>query len=236
MPRPSEPVLTWLRTMITKRGLNTASLASATKLDRNELRKALAGSEPMTLDMLMLLSNALNLSPADMGLAPELAAEDKPAGEATGDGAAAAAAPVPNADLVPNPWGNHPEQLFRIGFALGCDFFFIADTGALADSGVPAATIKSSGKNLSIGLDARFHADNAPRYDENGVTLTLSFDRLYDCHFPWASIRQVIFFPAPPEAHRPAERGADAGEPSQSGSSPPGATRERGHLRLVTDE
>jgi transcriptional regulator with XRE-family HTH domain len=221
MPRPSEPVLTWLRTMITKRGLNTASLASATKLDRNELRKALAGSEPMTLDMLMLLSNALNLSPADMGLAPESVPPEEPKEEP---------ARVPNAELIPNPWGNHPEQLFRIGFALGCDFFFIADTSVLADSGVPAATLKSSGKNLSIGLDARFHADNAPRYAEGGVTLTLSFDRLYDCHFPWTSIRQVIFFPAPPEAHKAPE--PEAAEPSSS----PGAPRERGHLRLVTDE
>jgi hypothetical protein len=175
----------------------------------------------------------LNLSPADMGLAPEAAAaaEKAESSEPTPE--------TPKADLVPNPWGNHPEQLFRIGFALGCDFFFIADTSALADSGVPAATLKSSGKNLSIGLDARFHADNAPRYDEAGVTLTLSFDRLYDCRFPWTSIRQVIFFPAPPEVHKSAERGPDTAEAptsSPSASSGGGSPRERGHLRLVTDE
>lgn len=224
MPRPSEPVLTWLRTMITKRGLNTAALATATQLDRNELRKALTGTTPMTLDMLMVLSNALELSPADMGLvAPQ---EPIPSAETT---------PAPSP--LPDPWGNHTEQLFRIGFALGCDFFFVAEVDKLGDSGVPAATLKGSGKDLPIELDARFHTDNAPRFDERGITLTLSFDKLYDCCFPWSSIRRVIFFPAPPEALGARPDTSPQSSTEQGGSaSPPNPTREKTHLRLVTDE
>lgn len=219
MPRSSEPVLAWLRTMIAKRGLNTAALAAKAQVDRNELRKALTGATPMTLDTLMAVSNALELNPADMGFAA-------PPAEAIASAEPPPSDPKP--PTLPDPWGNHPEQLFRMGFTLGCDFFFVAKTEQLQDSGVPAAVLKSSGKDISIALDARYHVDNAPRFDERGVTLTLSFDKLYECFFPWSSVRQVIFFPAP------------AAETSQQPASPSTETQKSGparpHLRLVTDE
>jgi hypothetical protein len=208
MPRASDPVLGWLRTLIEKRGLNTAEVANKAKLPRARLRKILTGSEPMLVDELLQLSTALEISPTDMGL-PEGAGAELP--EPDPD-----ALPQEIAPVKVDPWGNHPQQLFQIAFGLGCDFYFSAEVAQLADSGVPAKVLDQfRDGNVGIKLDALHHQDNAPRYDPDGITLTLSFDRLYDCRFPWASIQQIVFFPLRPEP------------PAQEGPKKP-------HLRLVT--
>jgi hypothetical protein len=67
-----------------------------------------------------------------------------------------------------------------------------------------------------------YHAYNEPRYHEHGITLTLSFDALYDCTFPWSAIKQFIFFPVSPDAQQPKPD-------SDEDKSPSGP-----HLRLVT--
>ena len=78
---------------------------------------------------------------------------------------------------------------------------FITKIDALGSSGVPAAVLAQY-KNgvLPIRLDAAYHRYNAPRYDDGGVTLTLSFDALYDCRFPYLAFQQVVFFPEPATA------------------------------------
>jgi DNA-binding Xre family transcriptional regulator len=201
---PSEPVLAWLRQLIDKRGLNTAEVAAKCELPRARVRKILTGAEPMTLDELLKISTALEISPGDLGLpgsAAEAEAEPEPPpvrlaedGETEG----------PKLGL--DPWGNHPEQLIRVGFALACDFLFLADGSQLEGSGLPAQVAQQYREtNLPIRLDAAYHRHNAPRYDPGGITLTLSFDGLYDCRFPWSSIRQVVFLPAPAEPVAPAE-------------------------------
>lgn len=192
MPRTSDPVLSWLRTLIEKRGLNTAEVANKAKLPRARLRKILTGSEPMLVDELLQLSTALDISPTDMGL-PEGTPDALPETDAE------ALPQVPQPVKV-DAWGNHPHQLFQIAFGLGCDFYFAAEVAQLADSGVPAKVLDQfRNGNVGIKLDALHHHDNAPQYDDDGITLTLSFDRIYVCRFPWASIQQVTFFPMRPE-------------------------------------
>lgn len=219
MARPSEPLLAWLRKMLKSKGLNTAHVADASGIARKRVRKILAGTEDMTVDELMMLSDSLQLDPADL----------------TGVGAADVAAEADDADVDPtaeldaidppmvDPWGNQPEQLFRIAFELGCDFFFLADTEHLDESGIPDHVLEPyQGRELPIKLDAAYHRYNEPRYDEDGITLTLSFDALYDCHFKWPCIKQFVLFPIQPEPAQPTEE--------EEEEQPAGVP----HLRLVT--
>lgn len=192
MSDASEPLLRMLRELMTRRGLNTAAVADAAGLDRTRVRRVLKGADPMTVNELMALGQALHIGPADLGL-PETTADHVP------HDAPPPGEPAPKLGI--DPWGNHPEQLFRVGFELGCDFLFLAKADELDGSGVPANVLgQFAGRDVPIRLDATYHRYNEPRYDARGVTLTLSFDALYDCRFPWSSIRQVMFFPAPPEA------------------------------------
>jgi len=208
MSRPSAPLLSWLRNMLKEKGLNTARVAESTGLPRARLRKVLAGTADMTVDELMLLSEALELDPTDLSsaaLAEVATAEPQAESEAE---------EFPRVD----PWGNQPEQLFKIAFALGCDFFFLIDAAQLADSGVPDSVAQQyAGRELPIRLDAAYHEYNDPKYSDEGIALTLSFDKLYDCHFPWSSVRQFVMFPITTELT------AETEEPP---SGP--------HLRLVT--
>lgn len=192
MPRTSDPVLSWLRTLIEKRGMNTAEVAQKAKLPRARVRKILTGTEPMWVDELLQISTALEVSPSDMGL-PEGTPEALP--ESDPEALPHVALPV-----KVDAWGNHPEQLFQVAFGLGCDFYFAAEVAQLADSGVPQ-NVRDQYRdgNLGIRLDAMFHKANAPRYEPEAITLTLSFDQLYDCRFPWTSIQQIVFFPLRPE-------------------------------------
>jgi hypothetical protein len=123
-----------------------------------------------------------------------------------------------------DPYGNHPEQLFRAAFALGIDFMFVVATDNLEDSGVPKSTLEQySGRELPIKLDAAFHVHNNPSYNDVGVSLTLSFDALYTCSFPWSVFRQFIFFPVIPDAIEEEEE-EEAPDPNSG----------RPKLRLVT--
>lgn len=215
MAGTKDPILSWLRDLISNRGMNTAALAKKTEIDRGRLRRLLSGSEPMLVDELMKISNALELSPADMGL-PQMEGVDDPI-------AVSEPAPVRAAD----PYGNHARQLFEVAFALGTTFYFAAAIDELADSGVPEHVLKQhEGRpELVISLDAAHHRNNDPRIGEEGITLTLSFDQLYDCTFPWSSVRRVVFDVEWVDEDAP-DSDPDDDEPNPSGNGP--------HLRLVT--
>lgn len=207
MGRPSDPVLKWLRALIDGRKLNTAALAEKSGLPRARLRRILTGNEPMLVDELLQISTTLEISPADMGL---------PEGTPEPD-----TLPLSSEAAPPglDPWGNHVEQLFRVAFTLGCDFHFSAEAAALEGSGVPESVLRSfRDRALPIELKAQFHQYNNPRYDPGGITLTLSFDALYDCRFPWSSVRHVLFLPQ-----------YDPQEPDQDEQK----ETSRPHLRLV---
>lgn len=213
MARPSEALLAWLRRLIESKQSSVADVAARTGIDRARLRKVLAGSEPMLLDELLLVSQTLDIKPTDFGL---------PAGAEVADELPPPPAPEPGAWKV-DPWGNHPEQLFRFAFDLGCDFYFTSDVTQLQASGVPSSVLDKHPRELGIKMDAAYHKYNAPRYSPVGVTLTLSFDALYDCTFPWVAIRQVVLWPATPEVAP-----APAPEPAEP------APKKGSHLRLVT--
>jgi len=210
MASPSEPLLQWLREILHKKGLNTALAAKNAGIKRSRARRILSGVEPMTVDELLQLCEALSLSPADMGApVPLPEAAEPPEVE-----------DLDPADFTPtvNPWLNHHKQLFQIAFALGSDFAFTARVDALSDSGIPASVLDMQrGNEMMIQLDALYHSYNNPVYETDHVTLTLSFDAVYDCRFPWEAIQRVFFSPVPL-----ADLEGDADEPQTP------------HLRLVT--
>lgn len=219
MPRPSEPLLAWLREKADERGLNTAALATRAELTRARVRKLLTGKEPMLVDELLALSQALELSPADMGV-PEIPDEELPEGATSGPLAVVEDDDGPRVD----PYANHHRQLLEVAFALGCDFAMTAYPEELTDSGIPRHVLDAHlGRLMLIQLDAAYHSYNNPRYDDGGITLTLSFDALYDVRFPWSAIHQVIMTPAPWEEDDDEDLDDDD-EPSEDGPK----------LRLVT--
>lgn len=204
MTRPSDPLLKWLRAQLDSRGMNTASLATKLGMPRADVRRVLTGAEPMTVDDLLRISEAVGLTAEDMGLAGPAAAEEAlDAAEEAEDGA---------------HWGNQPEALFRLGFDLGIDFTFFVDVSALTDWGGPEDVLDGFvGKEMPIRLDAAYHEFMDPIFEERGVKLTLSFDKLYRCTFPWVSIARVLFVPFPPalpeEEEAPPEPDPDKGPP-----------------------
>ncbi|MCB9684739.1 MAG: helix-turn-helix transcriptional regulator [Alphaproteobacteria bacterium] len=215
MGRPSDQVLAWLRKIMTDRNVNTASLAERVSIPRARMRKLLSGAEPMLVDELLAISQALEISPADMGM-PDLE---------EGDQLAESPAP-PGATGGTDPFGNHPAQLMRMAFDLGCDVQFVCDAALIQDSGVPRQVLDAHrGRPLAIRLDAAYHAYNEPRFDEAALTLVLSFDALYTCVFPWRAFGHITFFPAPWEGVTQAE---EHPEPE-----PESEERPRPHLRLV---
>ena len=194
MSRTNE-LLRWLRDVIEDRSLNVAALADKAGIARERLRTVLVGNEAMTVEELLSVSEALEISPSDFGFSPRGQNPEPRVLPLRGVGPTERA---PGLEI--DPYGNHPRQLFEFGFELGCDFLFYAKTDELAESGVPRDVLaRFTPRDVAIKLDAAYQPYNEPRYDEDAITLTLSFDALYDCRFPWTSIRQVVFFPAPPE-------------------------------------
>jgi len=183
----------------------------------------------MTVDELLSISQALEVSPADMGLgladeesvAPTEVEEDS--AEDGKDTLIDLLPDEPDRALYLDPFGNHRHQLFVVLVDLGCDFSFLCQTDALKDSGIPAEVLeRHAGRPMLITLDAAYHRYNNPRYDEEAVTLTLSFDALHECRFPWTAIQEIIATPGSGDPDQ--EEGEDASE---------GDTKRPTHLRLV---
>lgn len=210
MSRPSEPLLEWIRNLLKTRGINTATLAKQAGLSRGRVRKVLAGQDDLTVDELMSLAGALDLQVADFPVELPEPSEAAPKTEATAE------EPASHLDA----FASHHRQLFETAFALGIDFGFTADPEQLQDSGVPKHVLKTyADRMMFITLDAAYHSYNNPQIDDDEIALTLSFDTLYTCRFPYAAISQIIFNPDPEPTPAPEED-----EDNNTGS----------HLRLVT--
>ncbi|MFT4623434.1 MAG: hypothetical protein ACI8PZ_002090 [Myxococcota bacterium] len=230
MSRPSDPLLRWLREMLDKREMNVAALSQRCGIPRPRLRRVLSGGDPMQVDELLTISQALELDPSELGLAAPGELEVEGAATslsvAPSGNAALKAPPEEPTGVTVDPWGNHARQLLEVAFGLGCDFFFFSEVDLLADSGVPEAVLsKYKGSRLPLKLDGAYHSYNRPRYTDTDVTLDLSFDAVYTCKFPWNAIKQVVFYPPPPSETMGDDGGDDTTEPE-----PP----KRSHLRLVT--
>lgn len=213
--RPSAPVLRLLREVARKKGFNTSALAAAANIDRARLKHVLGGAEPLTVDELLQLSQALELEVADLASVPEETQE------APGPRVLEARGPGAEEPLVLDPYGNHAEQILKLGFGLGCDLHVVLSTAELAESGVPRHVLARFPEKIPLRFDGIYHRAIDPRFLPDGVQLNLSFDTLYTCVAPWRSFVQVTLFPLPP---------AEAAEPP-----PPPAPSgpRRGHLRLV---
>lgn len=236
--RPSEPLLQLLRDVARTKGLNTAALAKAADIPRARLKHVLAGSEALTVDELIGLSQALEISAGDMaGIPTDLpTAEPKDALESGPEavpsrrgGAALATVDDGPPPIHIDPFGNHAEQMLTLGFGLGCDIHVVLDTTKLEDTGVPPATIARFPERLPLHLEASYHRHHDPRFLPEALQLTLSFDALYTCTLPWAAFQQVTLFPLAPE---PPEAPAPEPDPEPE-STPEPPSRRGGHLRLV---
>ena len=193
---PSEQLTRFIRETAAKRGLNTAALANEAGVPRSELKHVLAGGATLTVDMLVALAGALALGPEELAL---LNAEDLDGGEPSSV-SPAIAPPTELVDLPElNPYGNHAEQILRLGFALGCDIHVVLHTDRLEESGIPSSTIDQFPDLLPIKLDAAYHHHNDPRFLPEAIVLVLSFDSLYTTTIPWEAFDQITLIPIEPE-------------------------------------
>lgn len=187
--RPSEPILAWLRNALKAKQLNVAALAEKTGEPRRDIKRVLSGREPLTVDQLMGWTKALELSMEELMSVPEELPE--PAEPMLAD----------EERFIVDPWGIQAESALKLAFAMGADFTFLARTEELKNSGVPEMTLQNAAFKdvLPIRLEAAYHRYNKPEYDAQGVTLTLSFDTIRHCRFPWSSIVEVRFHVLPPD-------------------------------------
>lgn len=220
--RQSDVLLVKIREALGRRGWNTAALAEAMGEDRKRIRAVLAGREPLTVDDFGRMVQVLEISPGELGIHVEaggVVAEGETGGSVdevppggSGDGSGVPLGVVKETPAeedeawTVDPYGPQAEQLFRMGFGLGIDIHFMADTTELRESGVPGAVLARFPKQMPITLPAAYHRHMKPRFHEDGIELQLSFDRLYGCFFPWSAIQQVTFFPErQPVATKPPE-------------------------------
>ena len=188
-----DAVLEMVRETMASKGLNSAALAQMVGEERKGLRRALSGQSTISLELFLKLAEALEIAPEDLPLrVAEL--PPVPVEEVAGEG------------FELDPFGIQGEQAFRLGFALGVDFLFVAEASQLSDSGIPASVLEQWPEEIVLKLDAAYHRHNAPQFSEEGVSLNLSFDTVYSCFLPWSAIHKVVFnleAPEPPSLESP---------------------------------
>ena len=175
-------------------------------MERKQLKRILSQEVPLTIKDFLRISQALDLQETLMQNMPQEASGDPP------PKTIAIAKPVSEDIWKPDPLGNHAEQLISMGFALGCNMLLLCQTSLLEGSNIPKAVLERFKPRIPIQLEAQYHPYNKPQYYPEGLELRLSFDALYTCFFPWASIEQVSFFPqydAPSEDSEDSDTGPD---------------------------
>jgi hypothetical protein len=220
--RPSLPLVKILRDAAQEKGLNTAAVAKLAGLERARTKHVLSGAEALTVDEFILLAGALELDA--LGLQAAITVEEK-AQEAAPSATPPVLTEADEGYLAPqviDPWGNHSEQVLKMGFGLGTDMFMVLDSAQVQEIGLPADVVERFEDGLPIKLDASFHQHHDPRFLPEGLQITLSFDALYTVCIPWPAIRQITLFPLPPADGEPVDTEED--EPHVLGAS---------HLRLV---
>jgi len=220
--RPSEPLLAMLRKVAGEKKLNTAALARAAEVPRSRMKHILAGSEPMTVDEFIQLSQVLELDPTGMAESLE---EDAVAEEEAEPGPELRTiSQRETVGLDVDPLGNHAWQILQLGIMLGVDMFVVLDASKLTGSGVPRQVLDRYPEHLPLRLDAAYHHHHQATYLPVGLQARLSFDALYTCVIPWDAFTEVRMSPLAPDPVEPEPEP----EPEPSDSKP-----RRGHLRLV---
>jgi len=202
--RPSDPLLKLLRDALQKRGGSTAELAARLGMDRAELKRRLSGTEDLTIDQFLRLAEALELQKDVAGLAAVEAPEPEAEGEVAGTESVPAVHTLRGADEASglDTFENPARELVRGGFGWGLDMFLQFDATQLTASGVPESVLRKFPETLPIRLEARWHRHNRPDFGDESLTVSLSFDALRVCTFPWSALRTVSFT-IPPEATAP---------------------------------
>jgi len=223
MSRPSDPLLEMLRKVAKQKKMNTAALARAANVPRGRMKHILAGSEPMTVDELIMLSQVLELDPTGMAAAEmEQQAEEE---EVQARPGLRSLHRRESPEFVIDPMGNHAQQILQVGFMLGVDIFLILDSTQLENSGIPQTVRGRYPERLPLTLDAAYHRHHQATYLPEGLQVRLSFDALYTCVLPWAAFISIHLSPLPPDPIAP----EPDPEPEPEATNKP----RRGHLRLV---
>lgn len=225
--RPSQPVLDIIRRVAKDKGMNTAALARKVEMPRAQLKHILAGSQPMTVDELILLTQALEMDVAAMaGMPADAVADDDDGDEAEAATPLRSLSQRDTPEFEVDPYGNHAEQFLKLGFSLGTDMFIRLKTSELQTSGIPRDVLARYAEDLPLTLDAAYHRHHDPRFLPEGLQVVLSFDSLYTCVLPWEAFVQITSLPLPPE---PTDEPPEEVEPE----APEEPVFGRGHLRLV---
>ena len=207
MAESSNELLRLLRQLSNQRRLTPAVLAQRTGMSRGQVRRLLSGREPMLVDDLLKLSTAMELTPTDLGLGGIEGASSEGAETEAITEVGSPLEVLSSAEEESGYYSVHAAELVQTGFRLGCNFLLVCDTSLLQNSGVPDVVLtQHEGRPLTIQFDAAYHGYNKPRFDMDGLKVTLSFDALYECTFVWAAIQRVVFFPEMepvPEEHPP---------------------------------
>ena len=199
MPTPSQYILEGILSVLQEKQMSTGALAKQLGKSKKELKSILSGQSPLTVDDLSAIGGALKLEDSDlqkfMHLPDSIELSEPESQEMAGlQLSEGIEDPVGVETWNPNPVGTHARQVLRLGFALGCNLFFIANTKALQNSGIPEAVLKQYGEKLPIRLDSDFFHHYRPEYFDEGVEIRLSFDAVYTCFFPWHTFEQITFF------------------------------------------
>lgn len=179
-------LLAQIRKLLNEKGWNSAQLASVLNLDRRRMRNILAGKESLTVDTFFDIVEKLQITPSDLGFAVDSSKLDL--------------STVEEEDLknLPDVLFDESQQvveLFKLGFRLGIDMHFVADSSLLNKSGIPITVLSRFPQTIPIKLDAAFHKFNKPEFHEDSLQINLSFDGISTCYFPWKSVLQISFKP-----------------------------------------
>jgi len=202
MQSPSQYILEGLLAILKEKQLTTSALAKQVGKSKREVKSILSGQSPLTVDDLSAITQALDISDSDLqrfmnvpvSIQENHQSDVEDEQDSMGFGITDASDDEPDEDWTPNPVGVHSMQALKLGFALGCNLFFIANTKHLDSSGIPEAVLKQYGEKLPIRLDADYFHHYKPEYFEDGLEIRLSFDAVYTCFFPWHVFEQVTFF------------------------------------------
>lgn len=106
------------------------------------------------------------------------------------------------APVVDLPTGTHNNwhTIIQMGFVLGNSMALLCDPSLLAGWGGPEQP--NFGGLVPVRLNAPVMQFMDPKYDQDGVSLTLSFDKLRRCKIRWEAIFQVVFVYDEPEPER----------------------------------